>query len=91
MRNKCLPSKDHCESLPGYEVVIGAGGQPFCVPKTPPKDCAKVIDNPILGASGNLGARCLPLRPTRSLDPNDKVARHLGVGDARLVPRPGRR
>lgn len=84
--NKCIPTKDFCEALPGYKVVTGQGGQPFCVPERPPSSkCSQHIDNPILGSSGNMGCKIFPLRPTNSVDPNDKAG-PPGAGTQQFVP-----
>lgn len=77
----CKVTEDHCNALPGYKVVKGSNGEPFCVPSKPANNCSKLAANPL---GSNQGCSIFPLRPKFAVDPNDKVG-SLGVTDAKYL------
>lgn len=79
----CKPTEAHCKNLGTHLVVTLQNGDALCVPKKPPKNCAK-IDNPVLG-SGNVSCKVWPLAPRGSIDPNDKTGT-LGAAPTNVVP-----
>jgi hypothetical protein len=79
--SKCHLTPDHCDALPGYHVVKGSNGAPFCVPEKPANNCSKLAANPM---GSNQGCSIFPLRPKDSMDPNDKFG-SMGVAGAHFL------